>query len=258
MGRRPVPPRRRRPHPHFGRPRRVSRPRCARPGSRRVTGGIRGDESAFDKRRGAPGWKAYFVGGETPPLSALVVDRALGWPALSPPLLAARALREALVARGVKVDGRSGLGKGTGRRRPPRLGPLGQPVRHRPDDERRQRQLHGRDAPQAPRHARRARGHERTRRAGRRRRDGGGPDPGRRREDRGRLRAVVARPSDRRDARRGDPCGPREPEYSQRVRGLVRRRRAERHAALAAPRARRASSAARRERRTSPARSPGS
>ena len=80
-------------------------------GIRRVTGRIRGDESAFDKRRGAAGWKKYFVGGETPPLSALVVDRALGWPALSPPLLAARALREALLARGVRVDGGPGLGR---------------------------------------------------------------------------------------------------------------------------------------------------
>jgi D-alanyl-D-alanine carboxypeptidase/D-alanyl-D-alanine-endopeptidase (penicillin-binding protein 4) len=79
-------------------------------GIRRVTGRIRGDESAYDDRRGAPGWKHYFIGGETPPLSALVVDRARGWPALSPPLLAARALREALVARGVKVAGRHALG----------------------------------------------------------------------------------------------------------------------------------------------------
>jgi D-alanyl-D-alanine carboxypeptidase/D-alanyl-D-alanine-endopeptidase (penicillin-binding protein 4) len=76
-----------------------------------VTGRVRGDESAFDKRRGAPGWKRYFVGGETPPLSALVVDRAVGWPALSPPLLAARALRDALVAQGLAITGRPGLGR---------------------------------------------------------------------------------------------------------------------------------------------------
>jgi serine-type D-Ala-D-Ala carboxypeptidase/endopeptidase (penicillin-binding protein 4) len=83
-------------------------------GIRRVTGRIRGDESAFDGRRGAPGWKRYFIGGETPPISALVVDRAAGWPALSPPLLAARALREALVAHGVKVAGRHALGVAPG------------------------------------------------------------------------------------------------------------------------------------------------
>jgi D-alanyl-D-alanine carboxypeptidase/D-alanyl-D-alanine-endopeptidase (penicillin-binding protein 4) len=80
-------------------------------GITRVTGRIRGDESAFDGRRGAPGWKSYFVGGESPPLSALVVDRAHGWPALSPPLLAARSLRDALVARGVSVVGRHALGR---------------------------------------------------------------------------------------------------------------------------------------------------
>lgn len=79
-------------------------------GIRTVSGRILGDESFYDKERGAPGWKAYFVGGETPPLSALVVDRARGWPALSPPLLAARAFRDALLRRGVAVAGRPGLG----------------------------------------------------------------------------------------------------------------------------------------------------
>ena len=83
-------------------------------GIRRVTGRIRGDESAFDKRRGGDGWKQYFVGGESPPLSALVVDRAQGWPALSPPLLAARTLRKALVARKIAVGGRIGLGTAPG------------------------------------------------------------------------------------------------------------------------------------------------
>jgi serine-type D-Ala-D-Ala carboxypeptidase/endopeptidase (penicillin-binding protein 4) len=75
-----------------------------------ITGRVLGDESFYDRSRGAPGWKQYFVGGETPPLSALVLNRALGWPALSPPLLAARALRDALGAHGVAVAGRPGLG----------------------------------------------------------------------------------------------------------------------------------------------------
>jgi D-alanyl-D-alanine carboxypeptidase/D-alanyl-D-alanine-endopeptidase (penicillin-binding protein 4) len=79
-------------------------------GIRSVTGRILGDESFYDAKRGAAGWKAYFVGGETPPLSALVVDRGLGWPALSPPLLAARAFRQALARHGVAVAGRPGLG----------------------------------------------------------------------------------------------------------------------------------------------------
>jgi D-alanyl-D-alanine carboxypeptidase/D-alanyl-D-alanine-endopeptidase (penicillin-binding protein 4) len=80
-------------------------------GIRTVTGRILGDESFFDARRGAPGWKRYFIGGETPPLSALVVDRAAGWPALSPPLLAAKAFTAALGRQGVTVQGRPGLGR---------------------------------------------------------------------------------------------------------------------------------------------------
>ena len=81
-------------------------------GITQVTGWVRGDESAYDSRRDAPGWKRSFVGSETPPLSALVVDRARGWgPAKSPAVLAARALRAALVARGVRVLGPSGEGR---------------------------------------------------------------------------------------------------------------------------------------------------
>jgi serine-type D-Ala-D-Ala carboxypeptidase/endopeptidase (penicillin-binding protein 4) len=80
-------------------------------GIRSVTGRVLGDESFYDTKRGGVGWKAYFVGGETPPLSALVVDRARGWPALSPPLLAARAFRDALARHGVAVAGRPGLGR---------------------------------------------------------------------------------------------------------------------------------------------------
>jgi D-alanyl-D-alanine carboxypeptidase/D-alanyl-D-alanine-endopeptidase (penicillin-binding protein 4) len=80
-------------------------------GIRTVVGRIRGDESFFDAVRGGPGWKHGWVGMESPPLSALVVDRADGWPALSPPLLAARALRNALARRGVHVTGRPGLAR---------------------------------------------------------------------------------------------------------------------------------------------------
>ena len=45
------------------------------------------------------------------PLSALVVDRAPGWPALSPPLLAAKTLTAQLADAGVHVAGRPGLGR---------------------------------------------------------------------------------------------------------------------------------------------------
>jgi len=79
-------------------------------GIRTVTGRIRGDESFYDSKRGGAGWKAGWVGIESPPLSALVVDRAKGWPALSPPLLAARAFRDALIRCGVAVEGSPGLG----------------------------------------------------------------------------------------------------------------------------------------------------
>ena len=76
-----------------------------------VTGWIRGDESVYDSRRDAPGWKPSFVGIETPPLSALVVERARGWGRQkAPPLVAARLLRTELVARGVRVAGPAGLG----------------------------------------------------------------------------------------------------------------------------------------------------
>ena len=82
----------------------------ARAGIHEVSGRVRGDESYYDRKRDAPGWKHGFVPIESPPLSALIVDRALGWPALSPPLLAAKALTAALTKAGVQVEGRPGLG----------------------------------------------------------------------------------------------------------------------------------------------------
>lgn len=79
-------------------------------GIRVVTGRILGDETFFDTRRDAPGWKRGYVGIESPPLSALTVDRALGWPEASPPFLAARAFRRSLQRRGVVVRGTAGTG----------------------------------------------------------------------------------------------------------------------------------------------------
>jgi serine-type D-Ala-D-Ala carboxypeptidase/endopeptidase (penicillin-binding protein 4) len=82
-------------------------------GIRRVTGRIIGDETYFDKRRTAAGWKPSYYKNESPPLSALVVDRArvngrtLGNPALS----AARAFRKALVAAGISVGGAAERGR---------------------------------------------------------------------------------------------------------------------------------------------------
>ena len=76
-------------------------------GIARVTGAILGDESFFDRRRTAPGWKRSFYKEECPPLSALVVDRAKvrGVVVDDPALAAARAFRRALVAAGIRVDG---------------------------------------------------------------------------------------------------------------------------------------------------------
>lgn len=74
-------------------------------GIRRVSGSIRGDETYFDARRTAPGWKASFYGDESPPLSALVVDRdrPYGILAREPALAAATVLRQALKNAGVAV-----------------------------------------------------------------------------------------------------------------------------------------------------------
>lgn len=79
-------------------------------GIRRITGRVRGDETAFDTERAGPSWKEGFLGFESPPLSALVVDRGEGWPALSPPLLAAKMFRKTLAEAGVTA-GKPGLGR---------------------------------------------------------------------------------------------------------------------------------------------------
>jgi D-alanyl-D-alanine carboxypeptidase/D-alanyl-D-alanine-endopeptidase (penicillin-binding protein 4) len=73
-------------------------------GIRRVSGGVVADESHFDARRGAPGWKPSFLGIESPPLSALVVSGAPVSGADGSALAAATALTSALVRRGVTVS----------------------------------------------------------------------------------------------------------------------------------------------------------
>ncbi len=76
-------------------------------GIARVTGRVIGDESFFDARRTAPGWKSSFYPDESPPLSALTVDRARfeGHVARLPALAAAAGFRRALRAAGVAVAG---------------------------------------------------------------------------------------------------------------------------------------------------------
>jgi D-alanyl-D-alanine carboxypeptidase/D-alanyl-D-alanine-endopeptidase (penicillin-binding protein 4) len=68
-------------------------------GIRRVTGSLVADESWFDARRTAPGWKASFVPEESLPLSALWVKGARGAAG------AAGLFREALARSGIVVDG---------------------------------------------------------------------------------------------------------------------------------------------------------
>jgi serine-type D-Ala-D-Ala carboxypeptidase/endopeptidase (penicillin-binding protein 4) len=74
-------------------------------GIRHVTGAVVGDESWFDARRTAPGWRPRFYIQESPPLSALVVAR--GWyrgrTAPAPALAAASLFRQALETAGVEV-----------------------------------------------------------------------------------------------------------------------------------------------------------
>jgi D-alanyl-D-alanine carboxypeptidase/D-alanyl-D-alanine-endopeptidase (penicillin-binding protein 4) len=70
-----------------------------------VTGRVLADESWFDARRTALGWKAAFYINESPPLSALIVDR--GWLGSStsrdPALSAAQLFRTDLLQVGVGV-----------------------------------------------------------------------------------------------------------------------------------------------------------
>jgi serine-type D-Ala-D-Ala carboxypeptidase/endopeptidase (penicillin-binding protein 4) len=82
-------------------------------GLRRVTGGVVGDESWFDSRRTAPGWKPSFYVNESPPLSALAVDRAHYHGAVSaqPALGAALAFRDTLRTAGIAVTGRPTTGR---------------------------------------------------------------------------------------------------------------------------------------------------
>jgi D-alanyl-D-alanine carboxypeptidase/D-alanyl-D-alanine-endopeptidase (penicillin-binding protein 4) len=82
-------------------------------GIRSVTDGIVADESYFDARRMVAGWKPSFFIEESPPLSALAVNRArVGrYVTRSPALAAGTAFRTALRAAGVSVAGTVRLGR---------------------------------------------------------------------------------------------------------------------------------------------------
>lgn len=80
-------------------------------GIRRVVGSVRGDESHFDARRTAPGWKPSFLGLESKPLSALSVEGAAARGANGSAAAGAAALTAALERRGVAVTGRPRTGR---------------------------------------------------------------------------------------------------------------------------------------------------
>jgi len=79
-------------------------------GIRRVSGRVLGDERHFDSLRGAPGWKPWFVGDESAPISALSVDDIVTSGANSSAAAAARAFTVALSRRGVSVTRAPGTG----------------------------------------------------------------------------------------------------------------------------------------------------
>ncbi len=82
-------------------------------GIRRVTGHIVGDESFFDRQRTVAGWKSSFEYEESPPLSALTVDRDVyrNHQNAHPALQAAVAFKNVLGAAGIKVSGKSRVAK---------------------------------------------------------------------------------------------------------------------------------------------------
>ena len=85
-------------------------------GVRRVTGGVLGDESFFDAKRVGRLWKRSFYMSESPPLSALTVERSSyrGRLTSEPALAAARAFRDLLVRAGIRVARPAGTGRADG------------------------------------------------------------------------------------------------------------------------------------------------
>ncbi len=81
-------------------------------GIRRVTGSVVGDETFFDVRRTAPGWKPSFYLDESAPLSALSVDRGRYRRVLTatPAHAAAARFQELLLKRGIQVAGEPRVG----------------------------------------------------------------------------------------------------------------------------------------------------
>jgi D-alanyl-D-alanine carboxypeptidase/D-alanyl-D-alanine-endopeptidase (penicillin-binding protein 4) len=85
--------------------------RFADTGIRRVQGRVFGDDTYFDARRDAVGWKPSYLGIESRPLSALSVAGAPLTGVNGSAIAAARTLIGALRARGIAVTGRAGTGR---------------------------------------------------------------------------------------------------------------------------------------------------
>jgi D-alanyl-D-alanine carboxypeptidase/D-alanyl-D-alanine-endopeptidase (penicillin-binding protein 4) len=85
-------------------------------GIRRVTGRVVGDESYFDSRRIGPGWKSWYYVNESPPLSALTVDRGRyrGLISRHPAFAAATAFRAELRRLRVRVARAAVTGRADG------------------------------------------------------------------------------------------------------------------------------------------------
>jgi D-alanyl-D-alanine carboxypeptidase/D-alanyl-D-alanine-endopeptidase (penicillin-binding protein 4) len=83
-------------------------------GIRRVTGRIVGDERHFDATRAAPGWRPWFLGVESPPISALSVEDVETRGANGSAVAAAAAFAAALDRRGIAVRGRTVAGRAPG------------------------------------------------------------------------------------------------------------------------------------------------
>lgn len=86
-----------------------------RAGVRRVTGGVRGDETMFDSLRGGPD-SGYGVSVWVGPLSALSYNRGLAQENGSafqrrPPEFAAKKLAAALKQRGIRIGGEAAIGR---------------------------------------------------------------------------------------------------------------------------------------------------
>jgi serine-type D-Ala-D-Ala carboxypeptidase/endopeptidase (penicillin-binding protein 4) len=85
--------------------------RFAATGVRRIAGRVLGDDTHFDTRRDALGWKSHYLGIESRPLSALSVAGVPLTGVNGSAIAAARAYKRALERRGITVTGRAGTGR---------------------------------------------------------------------------------------------------------------------------------------------------